>query len=41
MYSHSENFVRLGVKLLRDPDLNHRHDNGVDKRVVTGPDCCT
>jgi hypothetical protein len=36
VYSHSENFVRLCASCWRNPDVNHRHDTGVDKHVVTG-----
>jgi len=36
VYSHSENFVRLCASCWRNPDINHRHDDEVDKHVVTG-----
>jgi hypothetical protein len=36
VYSHSESFVHLCMSCWRNPDANHRHDDGVDKHVVTG-----
>ncbi len=36
VYSHSENTVLLCASCWRSPDVHHRHENTVEKHVVTG-----
>ncbi len=36
VYSHSENYVVMCAACWRDPEVNHSHEEKVEKRVVTG-----
>lgn len=36
VYSHSENYVLLCASCWRSPDVDHKHDDTVEKHVVTG-----
>ena len=36
VYSHSENYVLLCASCWRNPDVDHKHDDTVEKHVVTG-----
>lgn len=36
VYSHSENFIQMCASCWRDPDVNHRHDDQLEKHVVRG-----